>query len=184
MSHELSQVQAEHPPIELDMAVVFRQAANARTMLERVWDDTTAHHSVVPVGANQPVSRGQCGVSSVWLARYLSGQGYQAFVAEGVATFGRQQDEGYVWVELEDPDPNRPMVVDIASDQFMTLFGTSVHVGFNGDDLPVTYTKEQTFSPFDVPRRKLMARYAILEGRVNNLWPWQRRGLTKPLPKM
>jgi hypothetical protein len=168
---------------DLSMNAIFHHAMAARAALERVWDDQTAFHGVLPLGPEEPDSRGQCGVSSVWLARYLSGIGFQAMVAEGVVVLGNDREEDFVWVRARGSDGEYD--ADITSDQFRTLFGSKVHVGqadrgAAGD--PVIYRAEILHDSYDVPRRKLMARYNYLENRVNDLSWWHRRHLVRPLP--
>jgi hypothetical protein len=170
-------------PVDMSMHDIFRQALHARGMLEHVWDDQTAFQGVLPLKPEDVVSRGQCGVSSIWFARYLHGLGCQALIVEGKIILGNGEKDDHVWVQAE--PTGLKLDVDITSDQYRTLFGTKVHVGQTGKGEsgdPVQYAPEMSFDPFDVPRKKLMGRYALLENKVNKLPFWRTRYLIKPLP--
>jgi len=167
--------------VEPSMPEVFAVAMDARRLLEHAWSDATAHHSVEPSPDNPP-SRGQCGVSSVWLARKLITLGYDAQVAEGTLEMDGL-DEGFVWVHVARGD-ELPWVADVTCDQFGSINRTPVHVGeYNsGPGLIGAYAMSELFDPYANMHRKLMRRFAILEENIRVL-PWWRRkalGLTSP----
>lgn len=147
---------------------VFRHALATRAMLERVWDETTAFQGITLHPDDVP-SRGQCGVSSLWLARHLAAQGVDARFVEGKIHLLSGEGDDHVWVEVQ--SNSTPTVIDLTSDQYRSILGTSVHTGQYGSETDTIgrYTPEQSFDPGDVPRRKLLARFALLEQKIATL---------------
>lgn len=162
---ESLQYEADTLSFEPTLHELHTIALEERLCLERAWSHETAHHSVVHQDG-EPLSRGQCGVSSVWLARQLIQRGYQAQVAEGTIEVDHLH-EGFVWVQVEQPDAE-PLVVDITSDQFGSFHGNRVHVGVYNDESDTIgcYTLAELFDPYANMHRKLMRRYALLEQNV------------------
>lgn len=152
-------------PLEPSVHEIFAIALEERQRLERAWSPATAHHSITH-HSDQPISRGQCGVSSVWLTRRLLERGYQAQVAEGTIETD-DLHEGFVWVQLERANAD-PLVVDITSDQFGSLHGVRVHVGRydSGPGSIGSYVLFELFDPYANVHRKLMRRHALLEQRI------------------
>lgn len=148
------------------IGALFRHALAARTMLEKAWDDQTAYQGIELTPQDVP-SRGQCGVSAVWLGRHLVNQGVDAYFTEGAMNLNGRADE-HVWLEVRNIG-TEPQVVDITSDQYRTIHGTSVHVGAYTDEHIGGYYPRAYFSPFDLPHKKLMARYALLELNISRL---------------
>jgi hypothetical protein len=160
---------------------VFEVAMNVRRVLEYAWSDATAHHSVVPDPAKAP-ARGNCGVSSVYLARQLVWRGYDAQVADGVLGLDGL-DEGFVWVHVNVGEDSA-WVADVSCDQFKSINRSPVHVGEydSGPGLIGAYAIQELFDPYANVHRKPMRRYAILEENIAALPRWRRRmlGLSKP----
>jgi len=148
------------------MPVVFRHALAARAMLEKVWDNQTAYQGI-ELTPEDALSRGQCGVSAVWLGRHLVAQGVEAYLTEGLMAINGNTDE-HVWVEARNIAPE-PYIIDITSDQYRTIHGSAVHVGMYGDELVSDYRPQEYFEPFSVPHKKLMARYALMESKIARL---------------
>jgi hypothetical protein len=152
---------------ERGVPALFRAALQTRRILERAWDGGTAYQGITLSPDDVP-SRGQCGVSSVWAARQLlTNLGVNAQFTEGKIHLGDHTDD-HVWVEVHDV-AEVPLVVDVTSDQYQSLHGTTVHVGQYGDDPGVSYEPIDHFDPYDIPRKKLMARYALLEQNIARL---------------
>lgn len=148
------------------LPAVFRHALAARTLLEKVWDHETAYQGI-ELTADDAVSRGQCGVSTVWLGRHLAAQGVEAYFTEGLMAINGGTDE-HVRVEARNIAPE-PYIIDITSDQYQTIHGATVHVGAYGDDHISNYQPQEFFDPFAVPHKKLMARYALMESKIARL---------------
>ncbi len=162
----------QRPPIET-IHDLFDEALAARILLEQVWSPETQFQGITPRPDDTP-SRGQCGVSSLWFAQHLRRRGLEADFVEGV-TYLDDQGAPYVWIETQLLGVT--VVVDLTSDQYKTARGTRVHVGQydSGPGLIGHYTPRERFSPAEVPRKKLLARYAILESHINDLSWWRKR---------
>jgi len=147
----------------------FRQAIAVRAMLEKAWDSRTAYQGIT-LADNDPISRGQCGVSNVWFGRFLQQQGVDTRFVEGkIYVKNHQVGDDHVWVEAHGIS-EQPLIIDITSDQYATIFGTPVHMGQYGDDGIIgRYTPEQSFDPSHLPHKKLMARFALLEQNIASL---------------
>lgn len=149
------------------ISTIFDQALRARHQLESAWSSETAYQGIT-LTPGDPQSRGQCGVSSLWLARTLLAKGYNAQFAEGTLNTG-SQEEDFVWVHLEAPS-GETLVADVTSDQFQTVHGTGVHVGGyrSGPGIIGSYLLQRTFHPYEVPRKKLLRRFDILERNLQH----------------
>lgn len=155
---------------EMFSSVLLSQARAAREILEGVWSPATAYHGI-EYQDTDPISRGQCGVSSLWLARQFQRQAAGRPQGGIVVNFveGRVQagnlDEELVWVEAGHPD-GPTYIVDITSDQYLSASMSPVHIGnygAKGLGLMWDYQPVTKFPPFNVPRRKLQARLELLE---------------------
>jgi len=147
---------------------LLQVAAQNRIILEHAWSAETAHHSVT-WGQGEPISRGQCGVSSVWLARRLIELDYDAQVAEGTLELD-DLHQGFVWVQVNRKDET-PWVIDVTCDQFNSINRSKVHIG-EYDSGPGTigaYALSELFDPYANVHGKLMRRHALLEANVANL---------------
>ncbi len=161
--------ETEPAPSTNSYAALVEYVLSARTMLERVWDDRTAFQGIT-LQPDDVISRGQCGVSSVWLSRYLLGQGFNAVYTEGKIHIPNDKGDDHVWVEVHGV-ADEPLVVDLTSDQYQTPWGSPMHVGLYADSSEIigNYTPEYYFNPYEIPRKKLLARYAILEENIARL---------------
>ena len=148
---------------------LFRQAIAVRAMLEKAWDSTTVYQGIT-VTEQDPVSRGQCGISSAWLGRFLQDQGVDARFVEGKIYVKNKEGDDHVWVEARNV-ADEPLVVDLTSDQYATIFGTTVHMGVYSDSQSIIgkYTPEASFDPYHLPHKKLMTRFALLEQNIASL---------------
>lgn len=147
----------------------------ARALLEQAWSPETAYQGIT-LGAEDVAARGQCGVTSLWFANYLERQGEEAYFVDGTIEIDGYVGE-HVWAEAVRPAAGACMI-DLTSNQYRTVHGTSVAVtqygDFNGNGV---YTPKQRFKPADVPHGKLRHRYAILEANIAGL---SRRQRNKP----
>jgi hypothetical protein len=149
-------------------AELFEHALAARQMLEHAWDERTAFQGITLLDSDVP-SRGQCGVSSLWLARYLTRQGYDAHYTEGIIHIPNDMNNEHAWVEVRNA-AETPIVVDPTSDQYQTPWGSSVHVGvYASEGIIGHYTRDHYHDTFSIPHKRLMARFAILEENIARL---------------
>lgn len=151
-------------------AYLFEYALATREFLEQhAWSNETAYQDIV-LSSHDTASRGQCGVSSLWLARSLAKQGFNSMFTEGKIHIPNNKGNDHVWVEVRDAI-EEPLVIDITSDQYQTVWGSPVHVGVYAEYNEVVgrYTPEQYFQPDNIPRKKLLGRYALLEAEIDRL---------------
>ena len=147
-----------------------------RQVLELAWNSETAYQGI-ELQPNDAPSRGQCGVSSVFLSRVLSSHGFNAYFTEGIIGLDNL-DEEHVWVEVQDArQDGKPLVVDITNDQYQSTNGALVDIGVYGEGIGTigSYLPLERFSPTDIPRKKLMARYALLERNVDRIPFYKKR---------
>lgn len=166
-------------PRDKQMMEVVHRSMAVRAMLERAWSPATAYQGITLTPEDVP-ARGQCGVSSLWLARYLAGQGLDAQFTEGKIHLLSGEGDEHVWVEARGVS-DEPLVVDITSDQYRSVLGATVHIGkyADNDEVIGRYTPENYFDPYAVPRKKLLGRFALLEERLAGL-PRRHRALSLP----
>lgn len=90
-----------------------------RKQLEEVWSDKTRYHGTVNDSLKY-ISKGQCGVSSLLLARLLISKGYDAFFCEGDAIFPNDRESIYnhCWVKIMNYNRRKQnVVIDVTADQ-------------------------------------------------------------------
>ena len=159
-------------PKDRQFGELMKQVAAVRTMLERVWDNETAFQGI-EITPSDTRSRGRCGVSSLYLAHFLSQQGVEATFTEGKIFVRNGVEDDHVWVELPSFG-DEPLVVDVTSDQYKTPYGATWHIGQYDNEAPIIgrYVPEYRFAPDEVPHRKLLGRYALLEAKIASLPRW------------
>jgi hypothetical protein len=92
-----------------------------RALLEAGWSTRTVHPSYVASLDRAQPSRGQCGVSSVWLAAQLRAH----FAVEATYCYGKlrflqagiNEVDHHCWIEIGDDTDPRRLVVDLTCDQ-------------------------------------------------------------------
>lgn len=100
------------PIIEMDIYKL-------RGSLEKVWNDDTRYHGSDFQHHDRP-SKGQCGVSSMHLARHLQSQGYDVRFCEGDVSFPDNEKSilNHCWIKLLNyTDNGTNVIVDITADQ-------------------------------------------------------------------
>lgn len=168
---------SEVPP-ELFVNTLVNESEAMRTMLAYIWNDETRYQGIEPRADDTP-SRGQCGVSSLKLSRHLgahAGDLVNISFVEGLTQSEGLNDE-LVWAEaVREGMP--PLAVDITHDQYRTLQGQGLHVHVGPyEKAPENlgrYVAHERYSPWQVPRKKLLRRFGIMENRIRHLPPWRR----------
>ncbi|MEU5255147.1 transglutaminase domain-containing protein [Streptomyces longwoodensis] len=156
---------ASCPPI--DVAELRRY----REHLEAAWSKSTAH----PSYALEPLSsKGQCGVSSVWLARLLRQQEIEATYCYGRLRFADQgvsSVDHHCWIEVGDPSDPARQIIDLTCDQadgfeqkvICERYDKLVSTGIRYE--PVT-----RLAVDELPRDRVWPRYARLEESMREKW--------------
>jgi hypothetical protein len=100
------------------------QLKNYRLHLQQGWSVETLHPAYRAEPAGGPPSRGQCGVSSVWLARKLRDVGLEATYCYGRMSFedpAAVAVDHHCWLEIGDVNDDGRLVIDVTSDQALGL---------------------------------------------------------------
>lgn len=155
----------KHDP-ERGVPILLQHVLAARRLLEHTWDDKTAFQGIT-LTPEDKIPRGQCAVSSVYLARQLTQAGATAFYTEGKIHLDGKTDD-HVWVEVRGV-AEHPLIADVTPDQYQNILGTTVHVGPYGEKPGVVYEPTEYCEPYDIPHKKLMARYVLLEQKISRL---------------
>ncbi|MGW3862837.1 hypothetical protein ACWEDZ_15270 [Streptomyces sp. NPDC005047] len=155
------------PHLSLDLDDLWRY----RSRLEAAWSVKTTH----PSYALEPLSsKGQCGVSSVWLARRLRQQEIEATYCYGSLRFDDRtisSVDHHCWIEVGSPHDAARLVVDLTVDQadgfeekvicrrFDELTGDGIH-----------YRPTNRLSVDDLPNDRVWSRYTRLEESMRQKW--------------
>ncbi|MFF0268624.1 hypothetical protein [Kribbella sp. NPDC004536] len=170
------------PPLVSDLGLRLLRwtLTKSRCRLARHWDDTTRHPRT-PRRPGDPLSVGQCGVSSAWLMprlrRSLRSQAHYCF---GDIWFGANKDvaEFHCWVEIGDEASPRRLVIDLTFDQFdqfsrfETLRGRSVLCEYYGDltNRSIEYKANSRRSLEELPGDSVWDRYEALDQATSPVW--------------
>lgn len=90
-----------------------------RQQLEGIWNEKTRYHGTIPT-KNDYISKGQCGVSSLLLARILIKRGYDVLFCEGNVKFPIESNSIYnhCWIKVINYNKrNENVIIDITPDQ-------------------------------------------------------------------
>ena len=142
---------------------------NIRRQLEGVWSEKTRYHGTIMDG-NSYISKGQCGVSSLLLARLLERRGYEVRFCEGDAIFPDDKNSIYnhCWIKIINYNKRKEdVIIDITSDQNgykqKILFKTEAEL----KKLKFNYLDKSEKLPKDIDVEHLIRRLAYLEQELN-----------------
>lgn len=140
-----------------------------RQELEGVWNEKTRYHGTI-IDRNSYISKGQCGVSSLLLARILEKRGYEVKFCEGDAIFpkGDQSIINHCWIKVINYNKRKEnVIIDITADQNgywqKILFKTEADL----KKLKIHYSVKSEKSPETVDVEHLIGRLAYLEKELN-----------------
>ena len=154
----------------LDVAELRRY----REHLEAAWSKSTAH----PSYALEPLSsKGQCGVSSVWLARLLRQRKIEATYCYGRLRFADRSFSSvdhHCWIEVGAPNDPARQVIDLTCDQadgfeqkvICERYDKLVGVG-------IYYEPVTRLAMDELPRDRVWPRYTRLEESMREKWGMQ-----------
>ncbi|MER6630946.1 hypothetical protein ABT301_22465 [Streptomyces sp. NPDC000987] len=154
------------PPIE--------ELRRYRDRLEAAWSLGTAH----PSYAREPLSsKGQCGVSSVWLARRLRQQEIEATYCYGRLRFTDPRISSvdhHCWIEIGSPDDPARQVIDLTCDQadgfeekvICRRYDELVRAG-------IRYEPAARLTVDELPGDRVWPRYLSLEESMQARWGMQ-----------
>ncbi|WP_328855104.1 hypothetical protein OHB01_07000 [Microbispora hainanensis] len=151
-----------------------------RRMLEPCWSERTVHprYQESPVAAGDP--RGQCGVTSVWLARTLRTD----LLLEPVYCYGRlrvgrddvEDVSHHCWVEIGPAHDPRRFVIDLTADQSDGV-REQVTLGEHRAlaDRGLRYESAARLRLDELPRDRVWPRFLALADRLRDLDELRRR---------
>jgi hypothetical protein len=121
------------------------------------------------------VSKGQCGVTSAFIARYLSDAGYDVLFCEGDVAFPSPTNpiRNHCWVKIrtlpEQRNEIRDIIIDLTADQS----GFSEPVICESDESlrnrGIFYKQEREVEPMTAQSGKLSSRLNKLQQQLNSL---------------
>ena len=140
-----------------------------REELEGVWNEKTRYHGTI-VDRNSYISKGQCGVSSLLLARILEKRGYEVKFCEGNAIFPKSNQSilNHCWIKVINYNKRKEnVIIDITADQNgywqKILFKTEADL----KKLKIQYEVKSEKTPKTVNVEHLKARLAYLEKELS-----------------
>ncbi|WBQ02297.1 hypothetical protein [Kribbella sp. CA-293567] len=153
------------------------QLGEYRQRLEDAWSDDTLHESFrTPPGESAPGSRGQCGVSSAWLASVLIDRNIQGvtYCYGDVFTTGFRKKVAlalHCWIEIEITQAGHRLIVDLTGDQSEILRDHQVLYGWH-KQLPaknrVKYVAQKRLTPEELKQDPVQRRLALLLDNLSN----------------
>jgi hypothetical protein len=157
----------EELDVDVDMEII-------RLGFEKAWDEATAYRpSMVQQG--DPISKGQCGVTSAYMARLIQKQGREVYYCEGDVTFadGTNSIINHCWLRIPNYESNgkqlKNLIIDLTSDQS----GYSESVICEPEEIlikrGITYKEFRCFHPGSIGSGSLKTRLSILRDRINHL---------------
>jgi hypothetical protein len=142
-----------------------------RSRLEAVWSLSTAH----PSYAREPLSsKGQCGVSSVWLARRLRQREIEATYCYGRLSFDDpsiSSVDHHCWIEIGSPSNAARHIIDLTCDQADGFEEKVIYRRYN--DLAregIRYEPVARLAVDDLPSDRVWPRYTQLEESMRTKW--------------
>jgi hypothetical protein len=145
-----------------------------RQDLERAWDRVTRYHRT-HVGPDDPMSKGQCGVSSAYLASILTSRGYTVLFCEGDVYFpdGIEPITNHCWVKLPHFLAGNKEVTNLIIDLTADQSGGPEAVICETEELltsrGIRYVVRHEVEPQTVQKGHLSERLHILSERLNHL---------------
>ncbi|MGW6894790.1 transglutaminase domain-containing protein [Streptomyces chartreusis] len=142
-----------------------------RSRLEAAWSLSTAH----PSYAREPLSsKGQCGVSSVWLARRLRQREIEATYCYGRLAFDDNSISSvdhHCWIEVGPPNDATRHVIDLTCDQADGFEEKVIYRRY--DELArvgIRYEPVTRLAVDDLPSDRVWPRYTRLEESMRVKW--------------
>lgn len=140
-----------------------------RKELESVWNEKTRYHGT-KIGDVYHISKGQCGVSSLLLAKVLEKLGYEVRFCEGDAIFPNKKTSifNHCWLKVINYNKRgKNVIIDITADQ--NGFWQKVLFKTENDlrKLHINYVVKYEKSPNEVDVEHMIKRLEYLELELN-----------------
>jgi hypothetical protein len=147
------------------------QLTEFRQLLESAWSVDTVHPGYIPRLGHGPSSRGQCGVSSVWLAIELGRRyGWQPTYCYGDLYFDDPSIAAvhhHCWLEAGGDDSPDRVIIDITADQAAGFAGRVIS-GRVGElrARGIHYVARSRLATGQLPADRVWPRYLALRERL------------------
>ena len=159
-------------PDEFIMDSKYKYLRKFRSELEEAWDEETRYQGA-SYSSSDPISKGQCGVTSAYLAQQYSKEGRKVYYCEGKVRFPNDSlsIDHHCWLripELNDGDTKLiNLIIDLTADQN----GFSEAIVFDTNDnlmeRGIFYESISERPLSEVPKQRLINRIKILEERLH-----------------
>jgi hypothetical protein len=144
-----------------------------RKLLEGAWSSNTIHPSYLGDMADHKDPKGQCGVSSVWLARQLrSDFGVEATYCYGDLIFNdpnRSPVHHHCWVEIGKPDDSSRIVIDLTCDQADSITEPVLSAEYTTlAEQGMDYSARTRLTIDELPHDRVWHRFTVLDDSIDD----------------
>jgi hypothetical protein len=145
-----------------------------RRDLELAWNRLTRYHRTT-FEPNDPISKGQCGVTSAYIARELQHQGHAVLFCEGDVVFpGEVQPiRNHCWVKISHFEQGgkkfQDLIIDLTADQSGFEESVICEVDASLKSRGISYLQVREVEPRAVDEGHLLARLDTLQQRISSL---------------
>lgn len=163
-------------PVELfnDINPITVHLSALRSKLEESWSVMTAYHGT-PKSSKDPISKGQCGVTTAYLGKEFENKGYSVLFCEGDAYFpnGIKPIKNHCWLKIPYLKENffeyHDIIIDLTSDQN----GFNESIICDTDDRlknrEIFYDSKIEILPSTIDSENLIKRLIILKSSIESL---------------
>jgi hypothetical protein len=146
---------------------------NLRAELEKAWDNITRYHRI-SYEPNDPISKGQCGVTSAYLAQKFQENGYNVLFCEGNVRFPDETPPiiNHCWIKIPKFNDNNPeiveLIIDLTADQSGYTESVICDTNHNLLSKGIVYEQLREVEPKAVEAGHLSSRLNSLQKRLEN----------------
>ncbi|MHA6757033.1 transglutaminase-like domain-containing protein [Streptacidiphilus sp. PAMC 29251] len=148
-----------------------RQLPEYRRRLEGAWSEKTVH----PSYAQAPLSsKGQCGVSSVWLAQLLRMKEIEATYCYGRLVFedpAVSTVDHHCWIEVGSPQDGDRQVIDLTCDQADGFEEPIICAPYSTlKEQGISYEPQARLTVDELPDDRVWRRFTYLDDSMRGSW--------------
>ena len=169
--NDIKQISLEDFDLELNL--ISENLLLIRKILEGIWSDLTIYHKTVKAESD-PISKGQCGVTTAFLADFFDRLGYHTLFCEGIAVLPNNATiENHCWIKIsyhiQDSSNNSDIIIDLTSDQngFPEAVICNSVSALNQQN--IYYNSEKELLVNQIDNENLLVRLSVLEQKLNNI---------------
>jgi hypothetical protein len=161
-------------PSEVLFNLQAKQLNHLRHELEKAWSTLTRYHGT-PKTVNDPISKGQCGVTTAYLARKLKSEGFKLLFCEGNAEFPNKVSpiENHCWLKISNykigESEYHDLIIDLTADQSGFSEQVICDTTKNLESRFIFYKSKTEKEPNSVDSESLRRRLRILQEQLRNI---------------